>query len=174
MTTTPNHDERSKIRRSDREIKDEGGILALLNIAKVCFIATSIDDQPFINSNLFWFDETQRRIYFHTAKEGRTRTNIEANPRVCFSIAEIGDLLPAKTAIEFSNEYRGVTVFGTARVVVEEDEGRHGLNGLLSKYFPDLVSGKDYAAITSEELKATSVFAIDIETWSGKAKVVRE
>ena len=163
-------DPRTRIRRTDRAITDEARIIALLHQAQVGFIATSYEDQPYLNANLFWFDEEQRRIYFHTARQGRTRSNIETNPRVSFSIAELGELIPADVALEFSAEYAGVVVFGQARVVDESEEAEHGLYGLLKKYFPQHQPGRDYHAITPDELARTSVFAIDIETWSGKQK----
>ena len=46
--------------------------------------------------------------------------------------------------------------------------------GLLDKYFPDLKPGKDYRPITPEEISRTSVFAIEIEAWSGKEKFSTE
>jgi nitroimidazol reductase NimA-like FMN-containing flavoprotein (pyridoxamine 5'-phosphate oxidase superfamily) len=165
-------DPRTKIRRVDRAIGDEAEIAKLLHHAQVGFVATTREDQPYLNSNLFWFDESGRAIYFHTAGAGRTRTNIESNPKVCFGIAEMGDLIPADIALEFSTEYAGVTVFGQARVVEDSAEAERGLYGLLNKYFPDLKPGQDYRGITKEELDRTSVFAIDIEAWSGKRKKV--
>ena len=164
-------DPRSRIRRTDRAIVEEDRIAELLNMAQVGFIATSQDDQPYLNSNLFWFDEAKKRIYFHTANTGRTRSNIEGNPNVCFGIAEMGDLIPADIALEFSVEYAGVIAFGRGRVVDDVVEAEHGLYGLLKKYFPELQPGEDFCRITADELARTSVFAIDIETWSGKQKV---
>lgn len=169
-TSLQPEDPRTRIRRNDRAITDDARIKAALHSAQVGFIATSHDDQPFLNSNLFWYDEAKGRIYFHTAQTGRTRSNIESNPSVCFGIAEMGDLIPADTAMEFSTEYVGVVVFGSARIVEDAAEAKHGLYGLLKKYFPDLRPGEDYRSITSDELARTSVFAIDIETWSGKQK----
>jgi nitroimidazol reductase NimA-like FMN-containing flavoprotein (pyridoxamine 5'-phosphate oxidase superfamily) len=163
-------DPRTKVRRVDRAIEDDAEIVMLLQQAQVGFIATTWHDQPFLNSNLFWFDEPNDRIYFHTAHAGRTRTNIDANPKVCFGIAEMGALIPADTALEFSTEYAGVNVFGQARIIHDNAEAEHGLYGLLNKYFPDLKPGQDYRAITGEELARTTVFAIEIESWSGKRK----
>lgn len=163
-------DLRTRVRRTDRAVEDDAWIAERLHAARVGFIATSDDGQPFLNSNLFWFDEAQKRIYFHTAITGRTRANIEANPRVCFGIAEIGELLPADTALEFSTEYAGVIAFGQARIVNDANEAENGLYGLLKKYFPSLKPGADYRAITRDELARTSVFAIDIDAWSGKQK----
>ena len=163
-------DERSRVRRNDRAIHADARIAELLHLAQVGFIATSHDGQPYLNSNLFWFDEKTQRIYFHTASSGRTRSNIEANPLVCFGIAEMGNLIPAKVALEFSVEYAGVIAFGRARVVTDPAEATRGLYGLLKKYFPELQPGEDYDEITMDELNRTSVFVIEIETWSGKQK----
>lgn len=158
------------MRRHDREIKDQSEIKAYLRDSQFGFIATASENQPFIHANLFWYDEGQQRIYFHTALEGRARSNIEANPRICFSAATMGRLLPAETAMGFSTEYSSVTVFGNARIVVDASEQQYGLQGLLEKYFPELKPGKDYSPITDAELQLTSVFALEIEAWSGKQK----
>ena len=159
------------MRRHDREIQDQAEIKEQLRDSQVGFIATAFDNQPFLHANLFWYDEKNQRIYFHTAIEGRARSNIETNPDVCFSIATMGRLLPAESAMEFSTEYSSVTIFGKARVTTDPSEQRHGLQGLLDKYFPHLKPGIDYSPMTDMELRRTSVFAIEIEAWSGKQKV---
>jgi hypothetical protein len=156
-------------RRSDRALADEH-IQALLQRLPIGFTAFVDGDQPYLNSNLFYYDAAARRVYFHTAASGRTRSLIETHPRVCFSCVEMGRLLPADTALEFSTEYASVMVFGRARLVDDPDEQRRGLQGLLDKYFPDRQPGLDYRPITDEELERTSVYAIEIEAWSGKQK----
>mgnify|MGYP001815632734 CR=1 FL=1 len=98
----PKGDPRIQVRRRDRQIETDEEIQALLEAGRVGFIATSLDAQPFINSNLYWYDAASHRIYFHTARQGRTRDNIMVNPSVCFSIGEMGRLLPAETALELS------------------------------------------------------------------------
>ena len=40
-------------------------------------LATIHDGQPFINSNLFVYDEQAHCIYMHTARVGRTQANVE-------------------------------------------------------------------------------------------------
>ena len=164
----------TRIRRSDRAMSSEAKIEELLIRGQVGNTATCLDGQPFLNPNLYWYDPEHRRIYFHTAAAGRTGDNIAHNPRVCFSVAEMGRLLPASTALEFSTEYASVVVFGRARLVESDDEKRRGLQGLLDKYFPDLLPGEHYRPIVAEELARTAVFAIEIEGWSGKEKVAAE
>jgi uncharacterized protein len=163
--------ERTDIRRSDRAMLDNSDIAALLHEGQVAFIATCQESQPFVIPNLYWYNSNKHTIYFHTAAEGRTRTNVENNSNVSASVASLGKLLPADNAIEFSVEYSSVCVFGKARIVDDEEEASLALQGLLDKYFPKHKSGEDYHPITSNEIKRTSVFAIEIETWSGKQRV---
>ncbi len=156
-------------RRADRALTDEP-IESLLTRLPVGFVALVDGDQPYINSNLFYFEPGSRQVYFHTAATGRTRRLVEQNPKVCFCAAEMGRLLPADTALEFSTEYASAMVFGRARLVTDPEEQRRGLQGLLDKYFPDRQPGIDYRAITDDELERTSVYAIDVDAWSGKQK----
>lgn len=161
-------------RRTDRTVDDEAWISALLDRAAVGVLATVDGDQPFLNSNLFVFDPDARVLYMHTARAGRTRANVEGQAKICFTVTEMGRLLPADEALEFSVEYASVVVFGSAQVVHDADEARHGLQLLLDKYFSHLQPGRDYRPITDDELARTSVYRIAIDSWSGKRKQVAD
>ena len=165
-------DPRSAVRRRDRG-KDDEWAAAFLRRAAYGFLATVGEGgQPFLNSNLFVYDDTGggRRIYLHTHRTGRTRDNLAAAEKVAFSTVAMGRLLPAPEALEFSVEYAGVVAFGTGRVVEDRDEARTALQMLLDKYAPHLKPGVDYRPTTDDELRRTAVYRIDIETWSGKQK----
>ena len=82
--------------------------------------------------------------------------------------SELGKLLPSNVALEFSLQFRSVVIFGTARIISDPDEARKMLYGLISKYFPKMTAGREYREITDKELRATSIYAIKIEAWSGK------
>lgn len=143
-------------------------IRAFLHSARVAHIATSQEGQPFVNPTAFWFDEPNHQIIFHSNVAGRVRANIDANPRVCLQASELGKMLPSNIALEFSLQFRSVVVFGTARMVTEPQEARRVLYNLIRKYFPEMTAGREFRAITDNELKRTSVYAIQIEEWSGK------
>lgn len=160
------------MRRSDRAVEDESWLKAFLHRAPIGMLATVYEGQPFINSNLFVYDEAAHVIYMHTARVGRTRANVDGDERVCFSISDMGRLLPAPEALEFSVEYSGVVVFGRASVVEDVVEAKHALQILLDKYFTHLQPERDYRPSTDDELKRTSVYRIDIDSWSGKRKQV--
>ena len=148
--------------------KDDAWIRENINTFKAGHFATSVDGQPYINTSTFWYDEAQHQIVFHSNLAGRIRSNIEYNPKVSFEASVLGQLLPSNVALEFSLQYRSIVAFGTARLVTEPAEMRRLLYGLISKYFPELKVGQEYREINDKELRATSVYAVKIEEWSGK------
>jgi hypothetical protein len=166
------HQPETAVRRSDRQVTDETWIKHFLHTAAVGVLATVHAGQPFINTNLFVYDETRHCIYTHTARVGRTQANVEQDQRVCFSIMTMGRLLPAPEALEFSVEYAGVTIFGAATLVEDATEAHTALQMLLDKYAPHLQAGQDYRPPIAEEIKRTAVFRIMIEQWSAKKKEV--
>jgi nitroimidazol reductase NimA-like FMN-containing flavoprotein (pyridoxamine 5'-phosphate oxidase superfamily) len=148
--------------------REDDWIRAFLREAKVGHIATSREGQPFVNPSNFWYDEANHQIVFHSNVAGRIRANIEHNPKVCLEASESARFLPSNVAMEFSLQYRSVVVFGTAHLVTDSDEARRVMHALISKYFPKMTAGVEYREITDKELRATSVYAIAIESWSGK------
>lgn len=160
----------NEIRRRDRA-QDDNWIRAFLDSGTWGTLATVWEGRPFINTNLYVYDQGVHAIYLHGARVGRTRTNIEQGGPVCFNVSEMGRVLPDSVALEFSLEYAGVTVFGSANVVEDDGEKVRALQLLMNKYAPHLEPDRDYRPANQEELDRTSVFRIDIDSWSGKMNV---
>jgi nitroimidazol reductase NimA-like FMN-containing flavoprotein (pyridoxamine 5'-phosphate oxidase superfamily) len=165
-------DDLTTIRRQDRTVEDEAWIRAFLHRAAVGTLAMARDDQPFLHTNLFVYDESAHCIYLHSARTGRTPDNLAANGAVCFSVMEMGRLLPADVALEFSVEFASVIVFGQVALVQAEAEAARILQLLLDKYAPHLRPGADYRPPIASEIKRTAVFRLAIDAWSGKRKEV--
>jgi len=158
----------NRVRRQDRAC-DDAWTASFFARAQVGHLATRWEDQPFITPLIFWYDPQQHEIYIHhTKKGGRLHANVERFPRVCFEASEMGRLIPADTALGFSMQYQSAVAFGDIRLVEDGDEKRRILYGLIEKYFPGLQPGQDYRPITEGELERTAVFAIAIDSWSGK------
>jgi nitroimidazol reductase NimA-like FMN-containing flavoprotein (pyridoxamine 5'-phosphate oxidase superfamily) len=147
---------------------DNDWIAAFLARTQVGQVATRWDEQPFITPTVFWYDPEQHEIYFHSAPEGRLRSNIERHEQVCFAASQTGRLLPSNVALEFSIQYESVVVFGRARLLRRLEDKRRALSGLIAKYFPDMSAGEHYRPITDPEVKRTAVYGIEIDSWSGK------
>lgn len=161
----------TQVRRSDRQM-DEAWIREFLRQAAFGALATVSDGQPFINTKLFVYDEATNAIYLHSARAGRTYANLRQDGRVCFTASEMGRLLPADVSPSFSVEYASVVAFGVVVLVDDEAEAERGLQLLLDKYAPHLKPDRDYRPITTQELKRTAVYRLDIAEWSGKRKQV--
>ena len=112
---------RTDMRRRDRG-KDDAWIAAYLQAAGFGFLASVSEGQPFLNSNIFVYDSDRHVIYLHTARTGRTESNLRAPVKVAFSTAAMGRVLPAAQALEFSVEFSGVVAFGTGHVVEAPEE----------------------------------------------------
>lgn len=165
---------RSRVTRQDRAINDEEWIAQFLNGTPQGMIATAQGEQPYLSTLLFALAPAQKVIYFHTARRGRVWDNLQQNRRVCFTATEMGRLLPADTALNFSVEYQSVVAFGNADLIEDPVEAERALQMILDKYFPHLQPGKDYRPITEGELSLTAVYRMEVEEWSGKRKSVAE
>ena len=159
----------NQMRRTDRA-KDDDWIRDFLKGGAFGVMAISYQGQPFTNTRQYVYEPSANAIYMHGAKTGRTPAIIESNNRVCFSVSQMGRLIPADEAVEVGVEYAGVMVFGRVTMVADQDEAAHALQLLMDKYFPHLKAGVDYRPVEPEDLKVTAVLRIDIDSWSGKQK----
>ncbi|MGE5141101.1 MAG: pyridoxamine 5'-phosphate oxidase family protein [Rudaea sp.] len=154
-------------------MEDEEWIREMLRRSAVGQLAMAAGEQPYLNTNLFVLDEAAGVIYLHTANEGRTASSIERNANICFSVSEMGRLLPGQSAAEMSVEYASVLVFGRAERITDTEQAAQALRLLIAKYFPHLRYGEDYSGIQPADLQRTAVYRIQIEQWSGKRKKAR-
>jgi nitroimidazol reductase NimA-like FMN-containing flavoprotein (pyridoxamine 5'-phosphate oxidase superfamily) len=162
------HQPPTAFQRRPEHAREEGWIRELLRTARVAHISTERDGQPFITPTSFWFDEDGHQVIFHSNIAGRLRSNIENNPRVCLEVSELGKMLPSNVALEFSLQYRSALVFGRVVLIQDSELARRALYGLIGKYFSSMSAGQEFRPITDKELRATSVYALKIEAWSGK------
>lgn len=157
-------------RRRDRG-KDEAWIRAMLERAPYGVLAVATEaGPPHLNSNLFAFDADDAALCLHTARAGALADATATPAEAAFTVFEMGRLLPADEALEFSVEYSGVVVRGLCTRVDDPEEEERCLQAILDKYAPHLRPGRDYRPIVPGELRRTAVYRLDIREWSGKAK----
>ena len=158
----------TRLRCTKKVVTDESWIMNFLRYAPVGVLATVFEDQPFLSTKLFVYDELRHAIYMHSADEGRVFTNVQLNPKVCFTAYEMGLLRPASQARSFGLAFASVVAFGKIQIVADEQEMLHALQGVMEKYAPHLRMGQDYPNIQPHELHELAVYRLDIQGWSAK------
>lgn len=158
------------MRQAKKEIKDVAIIIELLNTAHVGRLGTlGGDGFPMIKPLNFAYHD--RKIYFHSAREGEKLDDIKRDSRVCFEvdlpIALVkSDGIPCRAAYL----YRSVIIKGRAAIVDGHDEKVFGLRCLMEKYQPE----GGYGDFPEEKLAITCVVRIDIEEMTGKEDLGKE
>ncbi len=161
-------------RRRDRS-KDEEWIRDLLHEGDAAVLAMVREGRPVCLPRIFVFHEGRNAVYVHSAHGGEVGSVLEkdgtlSSAPMTLTVFEMGRLLPADEAGEFSVEYRSVVASGTGALVADPAEAEEALVLLMEKYAPHLKVGTDYQPVAAEEVERTAVLRVDIEGWSGKEK----
>jgi len=152
------------MRRSEREIKDQETIRAILNQSQVGRLATiNRKGYPVIKPlNYFYGDE---KIYFHSSRKGEKISDIRRGSPVCFEVDQPVAYVAARgPACKASYYYRSVLIKGKAALVNSRKKKAEILERLMEKYQPE----GGYAEIAEEILDKTAVIGISIEEMTGK------
>lgn len=152
------------MRQAKKEIKDAAVIIDLLNTAHVGRLGTvGGDGYPMVKPLNFAYHD--RRIYFHTAREGEKLDDINRDSRVCFEVdLPIALVKSDGSPCRATYLYRSVIIRGRAVIVDGIDEKVFGLKCLMEKYQPE----GGYGDFPEEKLAITGVVRIDIEQITGK------
>ena len=150
------------IRRKDRQVTEEETV-KLLTEGEYGFLGTADSNNiPYIIPLSYII--SNRKIYFHCAREGHKLVNIRENPKVCFCVVGKTKVLPA----QFSTIYESAVAFGKASIVEEEKERSYAFIEILKKYSPEFMAeGMDYIRRAGDK---TFIVRIDIESITGKAR----
>jgi len=150
------------MRRSDREITDEAQIEAILRQAMVCRLAMCDDGWPYVVPLNFGYQA--KRLFFHTAGEGRKLDVLKHNDRVCFEVESGYEIVESSEACGWSMRFASVIGFGRASRVEDPAEKRTALDIIMRHY-----SSRSYT-YPDDILAKTAIIRIDIESMTGKRK----
>ncbi|MFQ3294381.1 MAG: nitroimidazol reductase NimA-like FMN-containing flavoprotein [Halobacteriales archaeon] len=160
----------TRVRRDEYAVDDEKWMREFLAAHPAGVLGTVDDGQPFLTPLLFAHDAVAEALFVHLSPEGRTLENVAGNPRVAFSVFEMGRIVPGVEAGSFDNEYASVTLFGAADLLERTRPKHEALAQLMAKYAPHLEPGEDYRPSTSDAVTETAVIEVAVEDWSAKRK----
>ena len=156
-----------EVRRKDRQQADPTFLKSLLNGSVSCTIAIESDGYPMNHVAFFTYDEPAHELVFHFSKHGFGGKEITTGKKVCVSVYKYGKLYTAKRAVDFGCEYQSVIIYGTVRILTEEDERMNAMALFFDKFFKG-VPKEQYDAFTNDDAKPIHVARIKIEDWFGK------
>jgi len=150
----------SRMRKSQREIKDRAEIDAIIRRSQVCRLGLTDGHEPYVVPLCFGYDG--KALYFHCAKEGRKLDILRKNNRVCFEFDIVEGIVKNAQACKWGMRYRSVIGVGTARLV-EAAEDKLGALGIIMRQYSDATF-----TFPNDAVSRTAVIKVAIESISGK------
>ena len=157
--------EKYHLRRSEKKIKSDEEILAIIHRQEFLTIALCKKNQPYLVSLNYGFDIDRSCFYFHCANEGRKIDFLKDNSIVYGQILE---KLAYKEG-ECSYAYRSVQFEGEVSFLENIDEKKHALNLMVEKIEnPDLIEKTKAKFITDSSVQKVFIGKIAVKEFSGK------
>ena len=157
---------RNTLKRSpQRGHYDRATIYPILDAGFLCHVGFTIGEQPYVLPNAYGREGDT--LYLHGAVGNRMLKQLEQGVPVCITVTHTDGIVLARSVFHHSFNYRSVVVFGTARLVAEEEK-EHALHVVTEQ----ILKGRwdEARTPTEQELKITKVLAVTIEEASAKVR----
>lgn len=158
---------RNRVKRlHERGSYDRDSVYAILDAAMLCHVAYVIDGQPYATPTLFW--RKGDMLYWHGSSASRMLRHLKADTPACLTVAHLDGLVLARSGFNHSANYRSAMCFGTARLVEDPEEKIEAMRDVIDRFYP----GRSalLRPITTQEAKATTIIAMQIEEAAAKVR----
>jgi len=139
----------------------------VLDAGKICHVGFTLEEQPYVVP--MSYARMGDQLLIHGSIASRLVKNLSAGLRCCLTVTHYDGLVYARSTFNSSMNYRSVMVFGTARQITDLDEKRSGIQALVDHLMPGRRA--DLRKSTIQELNATSLLSLPIETFSVKSRI---
>jgi len=153
-------------RRHDRGRYDKATVYDILDAAMICHIAYVIDGRPYCTPTAFWREGDH--LYWHGSSASQMIKNQRDGLPVCLTVTHLDALVQARSGFHHSVNYRSVMAWGTAHAITDRDEKLKLMDNFIDRIYPG--RSKLIRQPTGQELKATTLMGMEIETASGKIR----
>lgn len=152
-----------EMRRKKQLLQEEDSIGILKNCTAGVLGVNGDDGYPYtVPMSYAYFDG---KILMHSAKEGHKIDSIKKNNKVTFTVIEKDEVIQQT----FTTHYRSVSVFGKARLLIDDKEKRIAIEKIVEKYSPDYL--KEAYVEIEKEWDRFCLIEIKIEHMTGKAAI---
>ncbi len=138
----------------------------ILDTGKICHVGFSVDEQPYVVPMAYARFENQ--LLIHGSVASRLVKNLSSGLQCCVTVTHYDGLVYARSTFHSSMNYRSVMVFGVARTIEDTEEKRVGVQALVDHLMPG--RREELRQSSSQELNATSLLTLPIETFSIKCR----
>jgi nitroimidazol reductase NimA-like FMN-containing flavoprotein (pyridoxamine 5'-phosphate oxidase superfamily) len=152
-------------RHHERAHYDRATVFAILDHGLVAHVGFNADGRPMVIPMAYGRDGD--RLFLHGARKSRI-TTAPVDDAVCVAVTLVDGFVVARSAFDSSMNYRAVVIHGRAVELSDEAERLHALRCITEHQLPGRWS--EVRRPTDQELKATAVLAVDIETASAKVR----
>ncbi len=155
------------MRRTDREITDEGKIKDIIDRCTCCRIGFNDNGKVYIVPLNFGYlkNENNYIFYFHGAIEGRKINLIKTAPNVGFEMDTNHKLQEAESACAYSASFESIIGNGVVHLVTEVEEKNLGLSLIMEHN-----TGKKDWIFDGKMVNVTAVFKLEVTELSCKVK----
>lgn len=155
---------RYHLQKKEREIRDIGELLAIIKNGKYLTIAMCKDNEPYIVTLSYGYDEAKNAFYFHSRRKGLKYEFIGHNPDVCATVIEDRGYIMNECA----HEFRSVIIWGKMCLVNTLEEKKHGMDILLKhlEENPDRI--KQESLFDDRIYKNLEILRLDVTGMDGK------
>ena len=143
---------------------DKSIVYAVLDAALVAHVAFVQDGAPIVVPMIYGRDGDT--LYLHGARRARVVRMLEQTPRACLNVTLVDGIVFARSAFNSSMNYRSATVYGTPRLIDDNDGKLHGMKVISEHTMPG--RWDELREPLEREVKMTGVIALDIEAASAK------
>jgi len=119
-----------------------------------------------VTPTAYWRDGD--RLYWHGSSASRMLRSQSAGIPVCLTVTHLDGLVLARSGFHHSINYRSVMAFGTAEKIEDVAMKEKELNRFIFRVYPG--RNATMRGIDAQELKATTLLAMDIAEASAKIR----
>ena len=157
------------MRLAEREIKDKRLMNRVLASNGVVTLAMSRDNQPYLVTVNYAYDQKPRHLYFHSASSGKKLDYLAANHTVWGQVMEDMGYIEGKC--DYS--YRTVQFLGEAGEVLDPSEKILALTMMIEKFDHDSERMKE-RLLRKGKLEKVKVLRVKILEMTGKESLPRK
>jgi uncharacterized protein len=162
LSSTP----RTTLRRHrERGMTDRADLYAVLDAGLMCHLGVVADGAPLVLPTAYGRDGDT--LYVHGSSANGAFGAADGQ-RVCVTVTHLDGLVCARSVFSHSVNYRSAMVFGTASLVLDDEERRHALEVITDHLIPGRWAAVRQPA--KKEMAATAVLSLPLDEASVKIR----